>query len=406
MTFSKFCHDILRGKGSCFYAVQKDPERFHGMLMQAATRSTAFDPQCEGTRAHYIYELLAMTPNKPIYLEGALIAFGEASPLRRSKPLPVTRTDRPQFPHNPTPCDHDFHFLAELLSLFAKDGSEEAKNALLTAYTELLRYLSLKKARPECFFPERDDFEQLSILLCEEKLLDPLLAIAHIGKLFENPLYTDFDFDIFHDTVGMPLLNELKKQGENADLSRYLHIYLPETKSETEPITTRRRERKTPEEPDDPHTLMEIVDKGATPDVTEEALMKLAAISHPDLRPWALSRIDDDPLHYLPILIRNYREEDSFEVWYALKQIPVDRENENNWHGVHLDLLHMKERGLQPPEKALLFIVRTTFCSCCRLEAIKQLHSARALTRDVLLDALHDSCKDTRDFVHSLLNPR
>ena len=131
MTVFEFFNELLRGKGNCYYAVKNDPERYQAFLTYAATRSTAYDMQCEGTRAGYIYELLTLTGDTVPYLTAAICAFHDASPLYRNTSPAPSDEEEPDFSRNLSPTDDDFHFLAELLAHFAKDKNSEALAALV-----------------------------------------------------------------------------------------------------------------------------------------------------------------------------------------------------------------------------------------------------------------------------------
>lgn len=431
MTYLDFYRDLCRGKGSCYLAMQEEPDRYRNMLMHGATCSTAFDQQCEGTRAAYIHELLSLTSEIPSYIAASVVAFREASPLVRGKtapPDPDEDDEEPRFAHNPNPTDEDFHFIADLLALFAKDGDHTALTALIREYDTLFCHLRDLTERPDLFFPARDDFEQLAITLVDASLVDSLLVLSDIGKLYQNPIYKHYDFDQLHELVGIPSRERLKAQKDDPALARYLAVHYPTFSRNAEEEACRHEEELEdllaeflPSTPKtgadcahrppqnrisaDPHALMAIVDKGEDEAAIEDALLTLSKHRHPDLHDWALSHLESDPRHYLPILMKNYGEnnDDAFEVWYELKQITVDPNDENGWHGVHHALLDMKKDGFTPPEEALLFIYRNSYCSICRLEAIKQLYRAKALTADILAEALYDANPDTRALIRSFL---
>ena len=161
MTVQNFITEIYRGKGSAYLAMREEgaAERYHTALMTAATRSTAFDPQCEGTRAPYIYGLLMLTPNPNCYLDAAISEFKFASMLN-----PLAKEGKREdttWQHNATPNDDDFNFLTELLAHFAADHSYDALRALIFEYDALYQYLLTCTERPDFYFPERDAFETL-----------------------------------------------------------------------------------------------------------------------------------------------------------------------------------------------------------------------------------------------------
>lgn len=427
-----FHHELMRGKGSCYLALRETgaAERYHNVLMNAATRSTAFDQQCEGTRAPYIYGLLMLTPDPKVFLKEAIREFKFASLLR-----PRTGKENPEESncfHNSVPNDDDFNFLAELLAHFAADESYDALKALVDEYDALYKHLLTRAERPDLFFPERDAFEHLCIALSEHQLGDPVDMIRDIGRILrDNPIYQSFDFDQFHDLVASEHRARIKTMMNDDAIAAYLKVYYPEfcrdpenresAQSEEEfedllfeylpkpstsdyanmhhtPISSKLADENT-----SPFPFMEMVDFYKEAYKVEDALLALSKIRHPELRKWALARLESAPARILPIVIKNYEEEDHFEVVYELKQIEVDPLDLNGWHTVHHALLHMEKEGLTPPHEALAFVYRNTYCSNCRKQALRQLHKAKMLTATMLNEAMFDSNPDIRTFVKSLL---
>lgn len=231
MPVIEFYKELLRGKGSCYHALREEgaSERFHNVLLNAATRSTAFDPQCEGTRAPYIYELLLLTQNPKPYLIAAIREFRFSSVLHPRNENSKEDPEDANCAHNPAPTDDDFNFLSELLALFAQDESYDALCALIAEYDALYQHLLQRDARPDLFFPERDAYEQLSITLCEKNLADPIDVIRDVGKILrDNPIYTDYDFDQFHDLVASDHRSKIKTMLNDSAIVAYLKIYYPD----------------------------------------------------------------------------------------------------------------------------------------------------------------------------------
>lgn len=432
MTVIEFYHELLRGKGSCYLTVKDAPKSYYSALMNAATRCTAFDVQCEGTRADYIFALLNETGYVIPYLEAAIVAHHEASPLFRDAISNHTDDETPRFCHNPNPTNEDFHFLSELLALFAKNGNGRAKRALLSESNALFRYLLDCSERPDLFFPERDCFEELLITLCDHGLLDPIDAIADVGYLLKNPIFTHYDFDQFHDLIGQERRQEIKARRNQPAFQAYLAAYYPDflanpndtAKAKEEealedliadlmPSSVSEQNRtlnhEVPyshlaEKTSNPTAFMVMVETYKDPDKVESAFLALSKMRDAKLRKWALERLESDPVHYLPIVMRNYEPEDEFELCYELKQIEVDPKDENGWHGVHLSLLHMKNYGPPAPAKALAFVYHHTYCPICRYNALRQLAEQKMLTTEMLSEALYDCYEKTRKFVRSILS--
>lgn len=422
-----FMQELKRGKGSCIRALEDadDRERYKPVIYTAVTRSTAFDQQCEGTRAGYVHKLVSMMPHSSDYLNAAITAFKDASPIERKKHADRD-PEKGNCLFNPCPTDEDFHFLAELLAFFAQNESFPAKSALIHEYDRLYFALKSMEERPEPFFPERDEFEMLAITLASFGISEPIVVIRDIGALFlENKLLKNYDFDEFHELVGKYQREKLKKETEDEKLKAYVGIYYPEFCRNPQNIEQAAAEEETEDlihqflsnvdkNPDhipapailksdskDVEALIAVIERSDNAVEREKAFNTLATIKSERLKAWAINYLETRPIEQLPILITNYdgSSDDEFELSYQLKQIEVDDKDFYGWHYLHTQVLAMEN----PPLRALYFIYDKSFCPVCRFKAIKHLAKAKALTVEIITDALNDCYEDTREFIRSLL---
>ena len=68
MTEREFREAMYNGLGrAILYARDNDVRRFRDVILDACLHCYAVDPQCEGTRASYMFELVNLTPEKEFY---------------------------------------------------------------------------------------------------------------------------------------------------------------------------------------------------------------------------------------------------------------------------------------------------------------------------------------------------
>ena len=100
---------MKQGLGRCYLALKESDNlnQFKDVVLWGCLHDISFDPQCEGTRADYIYNLTSLFDDEDYFLTPILQAFEN-----RTSHLNLT-----------------FAHLAELLRNFAQNGNKTAKNA-------------------------------------------------------------------------------------------------------------------------------------------------------------------------------------------------------------------------------------------------------------------------------------
>ena len=201
MTLKQCKEALLRGQGRCIQAVRAEPEKYRSMVLWACRHEVAYDPQCEGSRALFVYELICAYPDPQPFLEAAMESLQKARSDGGWKVL----------------------YLAELLSCFAADGSSAAEAALWQKYAALYAKLRKKRTLPEGIFPERDDFHMLCVILSHDR--KAMVRIAEdIGRLYRTKnIYDGDDFDWLFATGAKRYEKTLQKKAErSADIAAYL----------------------------------------------------------------------------------------------------------------------------------------------------------------------------------------
>lgn len=340
---------MLRGQGRALEAVRREPEEYRPLVLWACGNEIAFDPQTEGSRAWYIYQMIRAYDERRPFLE-ALVES-----LRKTRPNGGWKT----------------LYLAELLKCFAEDGEEAAGKALWEKYEALLAALLRKTRKPQGpFFHARDDFGMLCVLLANRR--DKVVKIAaDIGRLYrKQPFHDGLGFDRFYsekaarhkkallalaaasadveaylrvseafankraasDTAarggtglagytGIALSRRLRRNADRETVIRYAEAYLCE--SDPKKRAAALRAFCLCPFPLDPKPLLEDAVSGCAP-LREAAWAALAYVRHPAVRAFALSMLDTDKEAALPIFITNYQKEDEALLTALVQSIRVD----------------------------------------------------------------------------------
>ena len=424
----QFKEALLRGQGRCIREVRSNPEKYRSMVLWACSHVIAFDPQCEGCRSVFVYELIRCYEDKAPFLQALTESLRKTKSDGRWKTL----------------------YLAEVLSYFANDGEEIAKKALWDKYEALYQALLKKKHRPEGVFPERDDFEGICLVLGREE--SQMLRIAEdIGKLYRTKdFYDGYDFDWLFASCAECRLSTLKKWTKKSEnIAAYLlkqkeaeekHAAWMEARKQNPADLAGRRLSmwlKKHGDEDAVQAAVKAYQNAQDPDVRAEALdafwvypfpedpahlmedaksdhsrLKAAAwralenIVHPQVRQFALEQLENDLEAAFPVFLAYSRPEDEALLVHLVTSIPVDFACTTMWHGVFGDVLGMQDRGLKAPKALLYHIYETSYCSCCREYALWDMGKRRLLTDEILEECLLDSNDDIRNYAGKILARR
>lgn len=414
MTKKEFKEALLRGQGRCIEAVKVDSEKYYSIVLWACSHMISFDPQCEGTRAWFMYQLILNYEDKRVFLERIVQSLKKTKSIDSWKIL----------------------YLAELLEYFSEDGETDAEDALLNKYDDLYQLLFIKKRRTLGLFYDRDAFAMLCEVLADKYMLK---ISKDIGKLYQlSSIYDAWDFEWLYESKAKKYWKELEMQAKLCEhTSKYLEINrladlekardtdFDKTSSSSRVLSIRLRKaekskvieyaQKYLEQkelskrvealevfsrcpfPLDPLPIINDAqcNKKELCDVAWEVLQN---IRHPLVREFALNHIDDNFENALPLVIKNYKTEDEELLIKYVKSIPIDFECTSNWHMIYLDVLNMLYDGLKAPKTLLYFIWEHTYCSCCRAKALKQLGRRRLLTDEMIKESLYDSNDEIRKY--------
>ena len=417
MTTKQFHTALLQGRGSCYLAVQSDPESYHREVLWACRELFSFDTQCEGSRAWFVYTLVCLYPDRSPFVNAACEALIDC------------------------PSDGSWHVasLAELVELFFQDGDQTAWKALTEKYRQLYRQLRhVGPPSEDCYWAERDDFERLAVILSWNRA--SFLDIARdVGRLsLETQWLKEYEFDwLYHR--GRRYLRSLTKAAEKDPLLAEFHRVQETAYQEFQAQLAQHRSKRLPQRCQDAERIQAAVERyltASTPEEKAEALnafywfpypgdpapiladalsdhellshrawSTLERIRHPAVREFAIRSLASHEEAIRPFCA-NYRKQDELVLMERLRSVPIDFECTTSRHGDHLTVLTMDKQTPPPPRSALEYIFETTYCSECRWDALRQLGKRRMLTPAMLEECQFDSCDRIRSYARRCLNRR
>ena len=142
MTEKTFLYNLRRGLGSAIIELYENPERskYLNIALRCCLKNIGYDVQSEGTKGYYLYTAICALGEKDEFEDIIIDAF-----MKRLE-------------------NRLFQQLADILCLYADDGSKKARNALSTKYQCLAKQLVAQRAFPHRYC-EREQFEYL--MICE-----------------------------------------------------------------------------------------------------------------------------------------------------------------------------------------------------------------------------------------------
>ena len=440
MTLKTFKSCMQRGLGRCYIELKncEDREKYKDTVLWGCLHEIAFDAQCEGTRAAFLYRLISLFPDRDFFSDR--IAEKYRSVSGREPWL--------------------FQQLTELLSYFAEDGHPTAKDALAEKYAALYDRL-LKKRSFNSYDYERDDFELLTIVMLRSgEDTFPALISDYGGLFLKNPHYELSCFEWFADrlaeTVGKKRLTaELKKHGEDPAWKCFYESYrkLSDRKrerSENRTVISSAEELSETYDGDrmlaisktisfarnaDAHEkkkLVDLIEKESSPEKKagllrafwrenypgdHEKLIEYAASECEALSAAAKEALlscrsetvyryareclqnDRSDAAAIGILLLNYRKEDKKLLLSVLSELKIDRGSESGWHGVVMQILEVYDRGVRLPREFFAFVYENSLCSCCRYHAVLFMGKRRWLSPQMIEECRYDSNDDIVAYV-------
>jgi hypothetical protein len=394
-------------------------------------RDLAYDQQCEGSRADYLYQLLAGDPDLQFYRDTILSAARTTEDL------------------------HDLEQLLDFAVLFAREGDTEARDVIYERFRRSCHTSETMDLDGEYQIIELDGAEGLVTVLDglvassrgEDWVLESAVEEAEMATSISEvcsmllqarekypniAAALDVLKDVYSPDWSPERIVEEREAAANRRLSsrqevhpgmtwrevksspdfeRIIHDWPQSTSDEEfeacardldpndEPKRLQRHLRAFRKRPFplDPKPLIDLVDS-ASETTAIHALNALELVHHDDVRAlFERLRYDQAWSHRAVGLLRhNYREGDEAIILEML----AGESDPDNLHVMCIDAMYVHEDNpLEPAAQTLLSIYDKTPCSVCRYKCLGHLQAIGAAPDWMLEECAFDAYADTREMV-------
>ncbi len=426
------------GHGRCFTAMEQgDPAKYREIILHGCLHDLSYDMQCEGSRGIYMYNLTQYFSDADFFAKAAAEKF---------RNLPIL-ADAWLIQH-----------LCDFLTEFAVDGNADARSALEEKYAQLYAALSRtrRSRKRDCLM---DSYGYLCITLTQLCGMERFLQIAaDIGSSCKDVGEANADLLWFlhcakEEFGEEELRSALQSRTNTPGIVRFLEILTYEhpqrSRSHMEPLSAEEiiqlaqteqlrpvhRRRFTLADNAEKCRLAAYAVSEQNPVVRErlwwmfdshhnpfplspDLLLSDAVSEHEPLRQAARNALTylqnhsvrrfaksilrehpQDPDGLL-MLIANYQPEDADELFAALKDLKIGKNEQSGWHGIVTALLDHADRL---PQESLRFIYEKSRCSCCRESALERMQKNHMISPEIAWECAHDSNPDIRKAYGSLM---
>lgn len=422
---AEFAHALRVGLGRPYLFLRDHGggEQYREPILNACLHNTAYDPQVEGDRARYMWDIIHLTDDMPFYRREILSALATSSDL------------------------WDLDQLFDLARLFAEQGDDEARQAIYRRYEQIaseeaaglapwcgsLQIIELDGIEGLLFVVDRvgaialaddefveDDFilrsarERLgaeevdsalgairrdnpridAYLLRVESTMAPRQASGNDRMQWATASYDQVkEFLLKHGPrAGRYVLVSWGKRASDDDLARAARDFLAEDRTDfLFPYFRIFRQRTFPLPID---RLLELA-VSADQEIAQNAARALGQISDPSVRTLAFSLLRERPAEIANLLVRNYQPGDYALIMDALMR---HHNSEDSLHSFAIATFDVVEANLTSDAvPVLLMLYERGPCSQCREQCVDLLESLAALPEWMIDECCYDANLDLRE---------
>lgn len=418
MIKNKFINSIKRGTGEAILILKDNPNlEVNDFLIKASIKNMAYDPQCEGSRENYIFELIQLSPQKD-KIEMELL-----EKLIDAKDDDYWGTTQ----------------LFDLVKLFAQNGNNNARKSIYKRYS---KNLISKYEFINTFVPiELDAFEGFRFI-----------AEIKGQRLIENENAWEDDYIIQYAKEIYPEIDFEKKLAIEAKKSKFIGAFLKEIKRSRKQNKSCKIRKHTSK------SIIELIENNNTvpfyvgkklnekdlikladrlnQEKDEEKLLKYLRIfsqvkfplefntlfkflgsnnkkiifrtldclkffKDPQLRNLALNKLNNKEFEddYFELLIENYNNDDYRLITKILKSI----RSKDTFHSLGSTVLKIYENNkTKECYKPLKIIYDKGFCGLCRENAITIMIENKVLPEYIKIEGIFDSNIEIREKIKKL----
>ena len=436
---------LKQGHGRAYMILKKAPDidEYRADVLWGCLNAFAYDAQCEGSRAYYLYRIASLFPDKESFVSAICDKY-------------LLLSTRHGWEH--------LHF-CELLNRYACDGNELAEETLRKKYRDIYGKMIARKRRGKQIYDcDRECLEHLAIVFAVRSINDWLEIAADLGQLtIESAYYRNhFMFDWllhyseeFYTRKRLLKLLERKKAGSK-QLSVFYDKYLSEieaengiharvNRSDTDSVKAEamiagardnslavidtvifgrradedeKRTLAAAIEQESDHRiqakLLEVYRGGDYPG-SKQKLIEFTMSDDENLREIALDVFGDCKgeiivSHALRLLesgesiyaavcalLSNYDRKFKSSILKALKSESL---TDDEVHGIVMTVTGAEDRGIHLPKEFFEFAYNRSPCSTCREYVVRHMSKHGWLSKEIAEECLYDCNSNIAEYVH------
>jgi len=434
LTPDELARSLVSGRGNAvLYLQTHDAAPYRAVILNACLHCVAFDPQFNGDRADYLFEIIQLTSELPFYRAQIFAA------------LPATSDEY-----------YDKLQLFDLVGRFAAHGDEEARDLLYSTYTASLTdadgasgdgaiidldrvqgFLFVADALGKLLVPDNiDNGDDMPVVSLKERVPDADLTAIRAQAERDQPYVAAYiariqaqaerreqyqraqaqaeavpsSFDelesLFATEIGKRYSSKLVRWGKRApeeERRKAAEALLIETDPARQTAYARLFQRVS--FPLDPAKLVEMAESGDDT-LMRAAINAIGVMQRPDIRALALRLLNVPQwgYHAGKLLITNHEDGDEKLIESALIARLSDEEA---FHGLGLSALEFFQTYPKPENiPALTLLYTYNPCSNCRSSCVDLLIAFDAFAEWMNAECLHDGSPDVREQTREYLAAR
>jgi hypothetical protein len=419
----KFLNSVKRGTGATYLYIKENPEvDFSEEIIKAALKNYAYDAQCEGSRAEYVYGLIQLSGNqekiRKAILKGLMREKKDTSNLVQ---------------------------LFDLATKYAKEGDAEAKALIYKRYRKDIIFGSDWVGQYNIVELDGvNGFLYVADVIGKELLADPENIVDYF---FVDFVCEEYHIDAYKELekagagniyikeylehilrnkensgsgqgrkkVTYELLNERILSGRISPLNSFEANELsPEDIKRLADDFLKAESRKLKEKylrvfskvkyPYDFHDLLNLAKKRylKSDRMVEYAAKSLKYFKAKEIRDFVMKvlPVAKYPDDYTPLLVSNYEEGDAV----LLERLVHDSKDQDTLHRLVNSYIDIYRSNKIPESKGpLTAFYRYMTCGIHRYDIVKIMHENGVLPERIKQEILYDSFDDTREFGQSII---
>ena len=411
---SEFFNSIICGTGRAFTILKENLNiDFSDLIINAAIYNYAYDAQCEGSRANYIFQFIKKSKQKDKIIKTVL----KKLTTKKDNGYGLTQTVDLAILFYKSGYENARTAILKRLETDYIDGSDMSREIQITAFFGVEGLLKIAEIHGKRIFEDNEIIEDSYVVdnfQKENKSLDVYQILKnesesnqYIRKYLDTILANKFK--PFRRKKKKKLTYEiLKKRIENEnhifilsqanDLSneeveRLANDFLKEKRHDKQISYLRFFSQR--QFPFDYQPILKIANRRKEDLLTENALVALSLFAGKDIRELAINKIQTlkNPCNYLVLLKNNYKEND----YKMLLEIINRSDNYDFIHSLNYGIRETyQSNSTTECKEPLELMYKKMNCSICRQDIVNILSENNVLPDNILNELQYDNDEEIR----------